>query len=103
MNLLSYGIYDQSNTLIHQGMGKTLNVSMSGIRIETHLPIDTSHRMVLAIGFGENLVEIQGQPVYCRQGDNDMYVSGISFVDVAENRRLTLSEFVAAFNAENPK
>ena len=44
---LSYVCLDENNQIIKQGMGRTLNVSESGILLETHFPIDKSHIVTL--------------------------------------------------------
>ncbi len=102
LNLLSFAVYDTSNTLIRQGMGRTLNVSLSGILIETHVSIDTRYQVALAIGFREKLLDIKGGPIYCRKGKNNMYETGISFIGVDEAQQSALTEFVKAFEADNP-
>ena len=103
LNLLSYSVYDSSNTMIRQGMGRTLNVSQTGILIETHIRVDTRHRVALAIGFAENLVDIKGKAVYCRKGKKNMYETGVSFIEIDETQQSVLTQFVKAFEADNPK
>ena len=102
LNLLSFAVYDENNTLIRQGMGRTLNVSLSGILIETHVAIDTRYQVALAIGFREQLVDVKGQPIHCRKSENDMYETGVSFIGVDETQQSALTEFVKAFEAGNP-
>jgi hypothetical protein len=103
LNLLSYSLYDATDTLIGQGMGRTLNVSLSGILIETHIAIDIENRMVIAIGFADKLLEIEGKPIYQRKNEKNMFETGVSFFHVSQEQRSALSEFVDAFEAENPQ
>jgi hypothetical protein len=63
---LSYVCLDENNKIIKQGMGRTLNVSESGILLETHFPIDKSHIVTLTLGLGEDLVDIKGRPIHTR-------------------------------------
>ncbi len=48
-NLLSYICLDEKNNEMMQGMGRTLNVSESGIMLETHVPIDPHYIVSLTI------------------------------------------------------
>ncbi|MBU1182325.1 MAG: hypothetical protein KKE00_12465 [Proteobacteria bacterium] len=60
LNLLHVGVY-KDDDLIKQGVGRTLNISDSGILLEIHFPIDTDNVVVqVAIGLKEDLFEIKG-------------------------------------------
>jgi hypothetical protein len=66
---LSYVCLDEKDKIVKQGMGRTLNVSESGILLETHFPIDQSHTVTLTLGLEEELVDIKGRPVHTRTND----------------------------------
>jgi hypothetical protein len=72
VNLLNYVYFDENQEEENQGMGRTLNVSESGILLETHNPIDTSHFVSLTIGFKEDVVEIKGKVIYKKENDEGM-------------------------------
>lgn len=97
LNLLAYAVYDRENTMIRQGMGRTLNVSQSGILLETHVPVDRGDLMDLTIGLEDNLVDIRGNAVYSREGENGMYETGIEFMEVDSHQRSILTDFITAF------
>jgi hypothetical protein len=63
---LSYVCLDEKDKIVKQGMGRTLNVSESGILLETHFPIDNKHIVTLTLGLEEELVDIKGRPVHTR-------------------------------------
>ena len=42
---LSYICLDEDNNIVKQGMGRTLNISESGILLETHFPIDMIYKL----------------------------------------------------------
>jgi phage terminase large subunit-like protein len=100
LHLLNYVYYDESEEEATQGMGRTLNVSESGILLETHNPIDTGNVVSLTIGFEEDVVDIKGRPVYSNKNDRDMYESGIEFFDVDQEAQKVLRQYITAFNAE---
>lgn len=100
---LSYVCLDEKDKIIKQGMGRTLNVSESGILLETHFPIDKSHMVTLTLGLEEELVDIKGRPVHTRTNDEGKYEVGIQFFEPDKKARRSLKKFVAAFGAESTK
>ena len=59
LNLLHYEVPADRQTE-HQGMGRTLNVSQSGILLETHAAIDAGQTVTLTIGFRGGLGDAPG-------------------------------------------
>lgn len=101
LNLLNYIHYDESEVESTQGMGRTLNVSESGILLETHHAIDSGDIVSLTIGFEEDMVDIKGRVIYLNKNDRDMFESGIEFFDIDANAQKVLRKYIAAFNAEH--
>jgi c-di-GMP-binding flagellar brake protein YcgR len=99
LNLLNYVYSDESGDGSTQGMGRTLNVSESGILLETHTPIDVNNVISLTIGFEEDVVEIKGRIIYTKENENKMSESGIEFFDIDDIAKETLKKYIAAFNA----
>ena len=54
---LSYICLDENNNIVKQGMGRTLNISESGILLETHFPIESEYSVLLTIALKEDLLE----------------------------------------------
>ena len=98
LNLLSYFCVDDSQEVVSQGMGRTLNVSEGGILLETHVAIDSQYSIFLSIGFQEELTEVKGKIVYSKKGENDRWQSGIEFVFPDENTRRIIKKYIDAFN-----
>lgn len=99
LNLLNYVFSDESGDGSTQGMGRTLNVSESGILLETHNPIHINNIVSLTIGLEEDMVAIKGRVVYTKENDDNMYESGIEFFDVDEKAKEILKKYIEAFNA----
>jgi len=79
-------------------MGRTLNVSESGICLETHFAIDTSTFLTLTIALADTLVEIRGKVIYCRPAESDMFETGVEFIDLSQSSLAVLKEFITLFN-----
>ena len=94
---LSYFCLDENNQIIKQGMGRTLNVSESGILLETHFPIDQKHTIRLTLGLEEELVEITGRLVHSRTNRGGKYEVGIEFFNTNEKALIALKQFIDAF------
>jgi hypothetical protein len=99
LNLLNYVYSDESGDGSTQGMGRTLNVSESGILLETHTPININIIISLTIGLEEDVVEIKGRIIYTQENDDKKYESGIEFFDVDDKAKEILKKYIAAFNA----
>jgi len=98
LNLLSYLYCDENEEDANQGMGRTLNISESGVLLETHSPIGTACLVSLTIGFQEDVVDIKGRVVYKQRNEKGLYESGIEFSDMDETARAVLRRYIAAFN-----
>lgn len=79
-NLTFYSV-DADGTVVAQHMGRTLNISQTGICLETDAAIDPNHTLLLTVAMDEDLVELVGKVVYCKTGKAEMYELGVKFVD----------------------
>lgn len=93
---LSYICLDEENKKIKQGMGRTLNVSESGILLETNFPIDSKHIVLLTIGLEEDIVDIRGKAVHSKTNAQGLYEVGIQFMDTDNKVNKTLKKFINA-------
>jgi hypothetical protein len=96
LNLLYLCEKDENDTITRQGMGRTLNISETGIRLQTNFPIDSKKTLLLTIGFEDDLVEVQGRIEYYIE-NNDQYEFGIRFVNPDEKVKVILSQYVRIF------
>ncbi len=83
-NLISHESIGRDGRVESRSMGKALNVSRSGILLETAHPIFSEGISLLAVDLEDNLIEIKGRPIYCRETDTGMYQTGISFIGTEE-------------------
>jgi hypothetical protein len=97
---LSYVCLDENEQIVKQGMGRTLNVSESGILLETHFPVDTEHIVMLTIGLEEEIIELRGDPVHSKKNDRNRYEVGIEFQESDPAVQKTLKKFIQAFEGK---
>jgi c-di-GMP-binding flagellar brake protein YcgR len=98
---LSYICLDEDQRAVKQGMGRTLNISESGILLETHFPIEATHTVILSIGLKDDLADIKGRPVYIRPGAQGAYEVGIEFLEMDDASTRVLKRYLRA--TQKPK
>jgi hypothetical protein len=99
LNLADVHILDNGG-VANSGIGRTLNVSESGILLETHFPIDPNQQLALTLALGDDLLEIKGKVIYSRKADNGKYQNGIQFTDYDKPITPILKSFVKAFGGQ---
>ncbi len=92
---LSYICLDENNNIVKQGMGRTLNISESGILLETHFPVESEHIIRLTISLEEDLLDIKGKPVHVRSEDGGKYQIGIKFLDLDQNAVDLIKKYIS--------
>jgi hypothetical protein len=97
LNLLYVGVYEK-DVLVKQGIGRTLDVSESGIRLETHFPIDPKNIVQLAIGLKDELVDIKGRAVHTVTGRSGKYKIGIRFNRIKKSSLEIVKKYITAFS-----
>jgi len=98
---LSYICLDEDQNIVKQGMGRTLNISESGILLETHFPVEPNHTIQLTVSLDENLLDIKGKAVHVKSIDGGKYHIGIQFADLDENATKMLQDYIS--DGENSK
>lgn len=97
----SYVCVDQEGVVVNEGMGRTLNVSESGILLETHFSTVPNHFLTLTLALENKLVDITGKIVHSSAGEDGRFQAGIQFMDVGESALEVLREYIRIFLEEN--
>jgi hypothetical protein len=83
-HLIAHESIGRDGRIISRSMGKALNVSRSGILLETAHRIAAEGISLVAVDLDDNLIEMKGRPIYCRETYTGMYQTGISFIGTEE-------------------
>lgn len=94
---LSHVAVDDRETIVKQAIGRTLNVSESGILLETHFPIESDQNVELTLGFEENLVNLKGKVIHLLNGETGKFEMGIQFTDMEEQAAEVIKDFIERF------
>lgn len=97
---LSYVLVDGEGEADRQTMGRTLDVSEAGIRLETHLAVETGSHLMLSIGLEDELVDIGGHVIHTGKNRDGKYELGIAFESPDESTRSTLKKYIKAFRSQ---
>lgn len=98
---LSYVCIDEEGEAVNEGMGRTLNVSESGILLEAPFVTSTRQSMALTIALNEEIIELTGRVVHCRPGENGMCETGVEFFQMEEATFEVLKKFVLLFKEQH--
>ena len=82
--LISYICFDSSGKEISQGSGRGINVSLGGILIETHNPINPRDITLIVISIEDEVIYIKGRTIYCREEASGKFRTGIQFIETNE-------------------
>jgi len=102
LNLISYVIFDEAGNAIRQGMGRTLNISKTGICLDTYKPLSRRQKVSLSIGLKEDLVDIIGRVVHVKKKQNGRFDNGIDFVEMDQKQQSVLAAFLTAYYKLRP-
>lgn len=97
--LLNYVNLDDNDKEMMQGMGRTINVSESGIMLETHVALSENDTVDVVVGLKEDMVPIRGKVIFTRSTETGRFRSGIEFLAIEEASLATLRLYIEAFNA----
>jgi c-di-GMP-binding flagellar brake protein YcgR len=93
-NGVSYVCIDESGNEIEQGMGKTIDISLGGILIETSVRIESKYILLATIDLKGNLIEIRGKVAYSRKIEIGEFLNGIQFLETLERQIKIIAEFI---------
>jgi len=97
---LSHVIVEDGDVPVSEGIGKTLNLSESGILLETHFPMTTGQGVDLTLALAEDLMEIRGEVVHARTDDASLTRTGVQFKEVDADALKVLKKFVVLFKQQ---
>ncbi len=101
LNLSHVSVKENGDTL-KQGMGRTLNISESGILLEIYFPMELHQKVLLTVALQEDIIELNAKVVHSRTGEQGMQEVGIQFQEMSEEQRKRVNEFVRLWLEQHP-
>jgi c-di-GMP-binding flagellar brake protein YcgR len=97
LHLLDYLIIDREGRQTTYSMGRTLDVSEHGMKLEVNHAVDTGDTLLITVGIENNLVDLTGEVIHCKK-IKDRYILGIEFSDISDKGMEILKIYIIAFN-----
>ena len=86
-NLISYLSIDENGKVTDQSIGEALNISQSGLFIETTRIISSEYISLMSIDPENKLIELNGKIAYSKNIGSGKFGAGISF-QAPENKKI---------------
>ncbi len=99
-NMVSYICIDPDGIAVEQGMGKTLDMSESGLLLETIDLIPTECTLELLMGIHDETIEVKAKVVRVNTGSSIMYEHGLEFIDLDDDLALQINSFILEYKSE---
>ena len=96
LNFLDYEILSDSGQAIGRGLARTLDVSETGLRLETGQFFEPGQRLRITLGLANDLVQVKGRVVNSRPETDDLCSSGVIFLEFDPADRITYQKYFAA-------
>ncbi len=96
LNLLDYLIIDKEGMQTTHSMGRTLDISENGLKLETIQEICKGDTLIITIGLEEDLIDLTADVTHVEKA-GDRYNSGIEFIDITADGRRIFEKYTEAF------
>jgi hypothetical protein len=77
-------------------MGRTIDVSIDGLKLETTTQFKPDTRLLITVGIEDDLVDLEGRTTHVLSHDG-RYVSGITFLKITKDNRRVFTKYIEAF------
>lgn len=96
LHLLDYLIVDREGRQTTYSMGRTLDVSEHGMKLEVNHTVNSGDTLLITVGIENDLVDLTGEVIHCKK-NNKLYVLGIEFSDISDKGMKILKKYIVAF------
>ncbi len=96
LHLLDYTVLDDNDEGGVYSMGRTIDVSVDGIKLETNSPLKINARLLITVGLEDDLVDLEGKITHMTPHDG-RFISGVVFLKISKNGRRVFTKYVEAF------
>ncbi len=95
-NFLDYEVLSPEGSVIGRGLARTLNVSATGLLLETNQPFAPGQTLRITLGLRDELVQITGKIAHSEENAAALYNSGVCFLTFPEADRVTYRQHLEA-------
>ena len=99
LNFLDYEILSDSGEVLGRGLARTLNVSETGLRLETGQFFEPGQLLRITLGLGNDLVQVRAGSINSRPETDDLCSSGVMFLEFDPADRSIYQKHFAALKS----
>jgi len=93
-NFLDYEILSPEGAVIGRGLARTLNVSATGLLLETNQPFPPGQTLRITLGLRDELVQVTGEIAHSEENAAALYNSGVCFLAFPEDDCATYRQHI---------
>jgi len=98
LNFLEFAVIGKNGEVLFREMGRTLNVSSTGIKLETPALIEAGQRARVTLSLRNDLLDLAGKVAHAEIAGPELFSAGIQFTRLDDKTQRVLSRYLAAFN-----
>ena len=102
LHLLDYIVTHDDGKVGRYSMGRTLDVSINGIKLETIYSLATAASLEITVGVEEDLIDLEARITYTHES-GDRFISGLEFMKMSPEGRRVLRRYIDAFHEQQKK
>ena len=102
LHLLDYIVTHEDGKAGRYSMGRTLDVSVNGLKLETIYSLSSAKSLEITVGVEEDLIDLQARITYTEES-GDRFVSGLEFIKMSTEGRRILRRYIDAFHEQKSK
>ena len=99
LNFLDFEVISVDGEVLDRGLARTLNVSESGLRLETSRLFAAGQRLRITLSLDNDLIQVDGRVVSSQAGSDDLCTSGFMFLEFDETDRQTYQKHFDALKS----
>jgi hypothetical protein len=96
MNFLDYEIVSEQGETLGRGLARTLNVSATGLLLETGQFFEPGQALRITLGLANDLVQLVGRVVHAQPVNDELCSAGIQFVEFDQTDQQLYQRYFAA-------
>jgi len=96
MNFLDYAIVSPAGETLGRGLARTVNVSATGLLLETGQFFEAGQLLRITLGLENDLVQLTGRVTHSQPLDNDLCTTGVQFVEFDQTDQQTYRHYYDA-------
>ena len=99
-NLISYFSFNKNRKMISHGLGIALDISKSGMLLETPESIKSGLLLLTATDKMKKIIEVNGRLIYSKKAPTGTYLCGIEFIGREERVKDFITRLIKEYNVQ---